>query len=161
MATLLIWILISILFLVGLAGVVIPGLPGLGLIFLGILIYALATNFAHISVAALVIFGLITALATLADYYGSALGARLGGGKWWALAGSLIGAIAGAMIAGPPGLFVGAYTGALLGALQEGQSTQQAARTAVFAIVGLVGAAIVQFVVAIALILSFLLMVIV
>lgn len=160
MALVLVWVLISILLLLGLAGVFIPGLPGLALIFLGILIYALVTDFANIGPAALIIFGLITTLATLSDYYGSAVGARLGGGRWWALAGSIIGAIIGVLAGGPPGLFIGAYVGALLGALYEGQSPHRAARTALFAIIGLVGATLVQFFVAVSLIITFLLMVV-
>lgn len=160
MAFAFIWTLVSILFLLGMAGVFIPGLPGLGLIFLGILFYALVTNFASLTPTAVITFGLITAIATLADYYGSAIGARLAGGKWWALVGSIAGAIIGVLVAGPPGLFIGAYVGALLGALYEGQTPQRAARTAAFAIIGLVGATFVQLVVALSLIITFLLMIV-
>src|SRR5688572_21806181 len=129
-SSLALWAITVGLMAIGLLGTIIPGLPGIVLTYAGILIFAFATNFAHISPTTLVVFGLVTALAVIAGYFGSVLGSRAGGGKKWAIIGTFVGAILGAFT-GPLGLFLGAFLGALLGAFIEGSSTHQAFKIAV------------------------------
>lgn len=155
MPTLLLWLITGILFLVGLVGTVVPGLPGITLIYAGILLYAVATGFDHLSRTTVVIMGLGTALTLTASYVGSAAGSRLGGGKKWAIAGTFIGALIGAITSGPAGLFIGAFLGALLGALCEGRQGVDAAKIAAFSVLGILGATIVQFFLGVILILAF------
>ena len=155
MPSILLWLIVILMFLVGLAGIVIPFLPGIALIFGGVLVYAVATGFATISKSTLIIIGILTLIAWLADYYGGAVAARLGGGGKWAAAGSILGLICGLIIAGPVGLFVGAFIGALLGALYEGKDTQRAGTIALLSVVGTLGATVVQLLLGIAIILAF------
>lgn len=147
---------VGLLLAVGLAGTVIPGLPGVGLIFLGIFLYAWATGFTTISATTLVILGLLGATALAASYAGSFVGTSLGGGKKKAVWGTIAGAAVGFLLASGIGLFVGAFLGALGGALREGQSRRQAVRVALFTIVGILGASVVQFLLGLAMIVSFL-----
>ena len=149
------WLITAFLFGLGLLGTVVPGLPGITLIYAGILLHAFATRFAQISPATVAVFGLITAATIVISYIGSAAGARLGGGKHWAVAGTIIGAIAGAF-AGPVGLFAGAFLGGLVGALREGQSNANALRVAFFSTLGVLGTAVIQLLLGIALIVAFL-----
>lgn len=155
MPSLLLWSIVITLFLVGLAGIVIPFLPGIILIFAGVLVYAVATGFTTISQSTLVIIGAVTLLAWLADYYGGAVAARLGGGGRYAVAGSILGAVAGLALGGPLGLLIGTFAGALLGALYEGASAKRAATTAILAIIGTLGATIVQLLLGLAIIVAF------
>lgn len=151
------WVIVGSLLLIGLVGTVVPGLPGVGLAFAGVLIFAAATQFTLVSVPTVIVFGLIGALAVAADYAGSLLGAKVGGGKRMALAGTIIGSLIGAVSGGPAGLFIGAFLGGLLGALMEGQTHQQAVKIALLSMVGIVGASAFQFVLTLAMIIAFLL----
>lgn len=155
MSDALLWTLTGTLFLFGIAGIVIPGLPGVGLVFAGILLYALATKFAAISPVTVVVLGAGAALALAAGYASALLGAQAGGGRRLALLGAAAGALVGAVILGPLGLVVGAWVGALAGALIEGKRTDAAVKVATLSVVGIMGGAIVQLFLALAMIVAF------
>lgn len=157
----LIWIITTVLLLAGLAGTIIPGLPGIGLVFGGILLYGILTDFTTISIPAVAAFGGIALLAVAADYAGSFLGAKVGGGKKIALLGTIGGAIIGAFTGGPLGILIGAFVGGLVGALIEGQTHHQAFKIAALSVVGILGAAVFQFVLAAAMIVAFVITVLV
>lgn len=154
MPTLLLWAITILLMIIGVAGTIIPGLPGIGLVYAGILLYALATHFASISLATVIILGLISAAALAANYAGAAFGSSVAGGKKWALAGTAIGALIGATF-GPLGIFAGAFLGALLGALLEGNGRKHALTVAVYSTLGTLGSIVVQFLLAVILIIAF------
>jgi len=155
------WIGVVALFGLGLVGIFVPVVPGVGLVFAGILFYAWATGWETISVTWVAVFGVVALLAWVADYIGAAAGAKYGGGKWPTVLGSVIGAVAGLILGGPLGLFIGAFAGALGGALYEGQSMEKASRAALYAVIGMVGATVVQLVLAVAMILAFIIVVLV
>ncbi|MEX0649673.1 MAG: DUF456 domain-containing protein [Candidatus Andersenbacteria bacterium] len=154
MVSAVVWSVIALLFAGGLAGTIIPGVPGVGLVFLGIFIYAITTEFTILTIPAVVIFAIVALLAWLTDYLGSAVGSKLGGGSKKALLGTVVGAFIGAL-AGPLGIFVGAFTGGLIGALLEGKSYQQATRVALFSVLGTIGSTAIQLLLAIAMIGAF------
>ncbi len=151
------WLITLVLLLFGVLGTVIPAFPGITLVFIGILFYAWMTEFATISVTFLVVVGIISLLAIGADYAGSALGARFGGGKWKSVLGGVLGLIIGAFVLGPLGLFFGALCGAFLGALVEGATHRDALKTGFFTVLGVVGSTVVQLFLAISLVVAFLL----
>ena len=140
-----VWIIVLLLFVVGLIGTLVPALPGVGLIWLGIAIYAWASGFDPITLPMLGILAVMALLASGASYAGAALGSRLGGGKKLSIGGAVIGAIIGLMVANIVGLFVVAFLGAMIGALFEGKSGQAAAKTAALTVVGIIGGVVLQF----------------
>jgi uncharacterized protein len=150
-------LLITVLFAVGLFGSFVPAVPGVGLIYAGILLYVFANGFAAISLPTLIVFGIVALLASGASYMGSMVGAKKGGGGMRSLWGSIIGAIAGAVTIGPIGLFLGAFVGALVGALLEGHTPEKAMKVAALSVIGVVGGSLVQFFLCLALIFAFLL----
>ena len=109
----LLWITLLFM-LLGLLGSVLPGLPGVPLIFVSALVYAYLTNFEIIGVFVLVLIGLFALLAFVADFLGTAYGAqRFGASNWGTVGGAiggLVGALAGALFFG-----VGALFGLLIG----------------------------------------------
>lgn len=151
----LLWTITIFIFLIGLIGTIIPGIPGISLVFVGTLVYALITDFHTISPITITIFGIITLLAVLADYIGSAMGAKVGGGSWWAVGGAVVGGALGVFVFGPIGLLIGAFIGGFTGALIEGQRHYKAFRVAVMTILGIIGAAMFQLALALALISAF------
>lgn len=149
-------LLTIILFVIGCFGTLIPALPGIGLVYVGILLYAFADSFTNISITTVVSLGIVTLIASIAQYFGSMWAAKSAGGKNKALLGTFIGTILGAMI-GPVGMFVGAFLGALAGALLEGNTAQGAARVALISVAGIIGASIIQLFLALVLIAAFVL----
>jgi len=104
----------SIFFLAGLAGSIIPGMPGPPLVFAGALIYGLLTGFADVGWVILLVLGVLAALSQLLDYLASACGARKFGGSKWGVWGSVIGGLVGFFIFNIPGMIVGLFAGAFL-----------------------------------------------
>lgn len=115
------YVIAGLLILVGLAGIVLPALPGLPLVFAGMLLAAWAGGFTQIGVATLVALGVLTLLSMAVDFWAAALGAKRVGASRLALIGAVLGTFAGVLL-GPVGLFIGPFLGALLGELLHGRS---------------------------------------
>ena len=74
------WIIVSVLFVLGTVGTLIPALPGIGFVFAGILIYGIVTQFTSVSITTVVALGAFSLLAMALDYVGSTIGAKAAGG---------------------------------------------------------------------------------
>lgn len=155
MAGVFIWSLVLILFLIGILGTLIPALPGVGLIWLGILAYGLATHFEDIGLRAVILLGVLSLLTSLASYAGGMLAAKAAGSGRVAMVGAGIGAVAGLVAANVFGLLVGGFLGALLGALWETRKAQVATRRALITVVGILLGTILQFLVGVIMITGF------
>ena len=116
----------AILVLVGLAGIVLPALPGLPLVFAGMVLAAWAEHFTRIGISTLVALGVLTLLSLAVDFWAAALGAKRVGASRLAIAGAVIGTIGG-LFFGIVGVFIGPFCGALLGELVHGRRLDPAA----------------------------------
>jgi len=116
-----------ILVLVGIAGVILPALPGLPLVFAGMLLAAWAGDFQQIGWVTLVVLGLLTLLSVGVDFFATLIGAKRVGASRKALLGAVLGTFVG-LFFGPIGLFAGPFVGALLGELWHGREIGQAAK---------------------------------
>ena len=121
------YVLAVILILVGIAGVILPALPGLPLVFAGMLLAAWAGDFQQICWVTLVVLGLLTLLSVGVDFFATLIGAKRVGASKKALLGAVLGTFAG-LFFGPIGLFAGPFVGALLGELWHGREIGQAAK---------------------------------
>lgn|SRR5690554_3994060 len=105
-----------LLVLAGLAGTVLPALPGIPLMFAGMLLGAWAGGFEHVGATPLVVLGVLALLSLVVDFWATAMGARRVGASGKALAGAVLGTFAG-MFFGIIGIFVGPFAGAVAGEL--------------------------------------------
>ncbi|MFZ7096252.1 DUF456 domain-containing protein [Luteimonas dalianensis] len=105
-----------ILALVGLAGVLLPALPGVPLVFAGMLLAAWAGDFQHIGAVTLVVLAILTLISLVVDFWASAAGAKRVGASGKALAGAVLGTFVG-MFFGLAGVFAGPFLGAVAGEL--------------------------------------------
>ncbi|KAF1718886.1 DUF456 domain-containing protein [Pseudoxanthomonas wuyuanensis] len=117
----------ALLIAVGIAGVILPVLPGLPLVFVGMLLAAWAGDFQQVGWVSLTALGLLTLLSVVVDFLATAVGAQRVGASRKALLGAVIGTFAG-LFFGPVGLFAGPFVGALLGELWHGRELGQATR---------------------------------
>ena len=101
---------------VGLLGSVLPGLPGVPLIFLSALVYAILSDFRTVGVAVLVVLFVFAAIALVADFVATSYGARRFGASNWGTVGGAVGGIVGALI-GLLFLGIGSLFGLILGTI--------------------------------------------
>jgi uncharacterized protein len=126
------WVLSVALIVAGLAGTVLPALPGTALVLAGIVLGAWIDGFTRVSGLTV---GVITALAVLAwvlDYVAGLLGARRAGASRQALVGATLGTVAGLFMGLVGVLFmplVGAAIGEYLARRDHGQALKVGAAT--------------------------------
>jgi uncharacterized protein YqgC (DUF456 family) len=137
-------VIVWFLMLVGLAGCLLPFVPGPPLIVVGALVHAIATGFDPIGVGRLAILALLAVAAFLIGHAGGALGARRYGGSRWAVAGAIIGVVVG-LFFGLPGLVLGPPIGATVGELLRGQRLDASVRSGLGAVAGMVAGALANF----------------
>jgi uncharacterized protein YqgC (DUF456 family) len=130
------WVLALTLMGAGLIGTVIPGLPGVLLLYAGMWLGAWIDDFTRIGWRTLTLLGVLAALALLADLLASVLGARRAGASRLALLGSVIGGVIG-LFFGPLGLLLGPFAGAVVGELAARRPLGDAARVGLATWVGL------------------------
>lgn len=136
MDPLLLWSLAIGLIVIGMAGTVLPGVPGVAAVFGGMLLAAWIDGFARIGAPTLVTLGVLTALAFVADIVGSLIGAQRVGASRLALAGAALGALV-ALPFGIFGLMVGPFFGAVIGEFMARQRLDAAARVGIGTWLGL------------------------
>lgn len=110
------YVLAAALILLGLIGVVLPALPGLPLVYAGMLLAAWADGFERIGVWTLVALGVLTALSLAVDLAATAMGAKRVGASRLALVGAAIGTVVGLFFS-LVGVFVAPFVGAVIGEL--------------------------------------------
>lgn len=145
MVGILVWIVVVGLFAVGLTGTLVPGIPGLSLVWLGIALYAWASGFTVVSLTTVIILGVACAAVLLGSYLGGAWLARASGGKKWASLGALVGGILGAIWGNVLGLILGGFLGSLLGAWWETRQAPHALKVALFSTLGFLLGTVAQF----------------
>lgn len=118
------YVIAALLVLAGLAGTVLPAIPGLPLVFAGMLLAAWAGDFQQISMFTIVVLGVLTLLSLAIDFWATAVGAKRVGASRKAVVGAVIGTIAGIFF-GPVGIFIGPFAGALAGELLHRRSLGQ------------------------------------
>jgi len=110
--TVLAWSLTVLLLVVGLAGVLVPLLPGTTLILVGVLLHKLLLP-ASLSWATVGVIAALWLLSLAVDVAGVLIGTRLGGGSKWAMMGAGGGAFIGAFVS-VPALILGTMLGAVV-----------------------------------------------
>ena len=110
----LLWVFAVALILIGIAGTVLPALPGAILVFGGIALAAWIDDFTRIPGWLLAVLGVMTLIAWAVDYFAAAAGAKRAGASKLALFGALLGTFAG-IVTGIWGLIFMPLLGAAIG----------------------------------------------
>jgi uncharacterized protein len=138
----LLMILAVVLVLVGIAGTFLPVLPGIPVVFGGLLLAAYADGFAKVGWITLVVLGLLAAIAMAVDFLAAMFGAKRVGASREAMVGAAIGTVGG-LAFGFVGLLLGPFVGAAAGELLARRDINQAGKVGVGTWLGLVlGAAL-------------------
>jgi uncharacterized protein len=137
------WALAVLLILVGLAGTVLPALPGTALVLGGIVLGAWIDDFQRVGPGMLVVIGLVAVVAWVLDYVAGLMGAQRAGASKQALIGAAVGTVVGLLMGLVGVLFmplVGAAVGEAIARRQEpdrAAAGRQAVKVGVFTWLGI------------------------
>jgi len=120
-------ILAVVLVLAGVAGTVLPAMPGPFLALAGLLLFAWSDGFAHVGWWTLTLVIALTLATAGVDFVASAVGAGRVGASRRAMVGAVAGTFAG-LFFGLPGLIIGPFVGALAGELSVRRNLAAAGR---------------------------------
>lgn len=108
-------IIVGLMIFAGFVGIIIPGLPGAGLMLLGMLGYAWYFGWNTVGVPLLLVLLVLAGLTMILDYFTAAYGAKKYGGSKYAAWGAFFGGLVGLIVLNIPGLLVGLFFGAVAG----------------------------------------------
>ena len=134
--SIILWVIGAILTFTGLAGLLLPLVPGAPLLFLGLLLGAWAENFRYIGLWTLLLLAGMAALTYVVEFVASILGVIKYGGSRRAMVGAALGGLIGIFL-GIPGILLGPFVGAVIGELSLQRSLDEASRAGFGTVVGL------------------------
>ena len=139
----LLWLLAALLIVLGFAGLILPAIPGIPLVFGGLLLLAWAENFVYVGWVTLSLLGVLALLSYGVDFLAAALGAKKFGASPRAVAGAALGTLAG-LFFGLPGIVLGPFVGAAIGEFSRRASVRAATQAGVGATLGLLFGALLK-----------------
>lgn len=131
----LLWALALVAIAVGVAGTVLPVLPGAPLVWLGLLLAAWIDGFERVGGWTLLLLGLLAMSTFAIDFAASAAGARRVGASREAIFGAALGVLLGLPF-GLPGLLLGPFVGAAAGELWHERDWRRAGKVGLGASLG-------------------------
>jgi len=140
------YVLAAILIIAGVAGTILPALPGIPMIFGGIWLVAALGNYERVGPWWLLTIGALGALGVIVDFVAGAMGAKRVGASQLALWGATLGTIIG-MFFGLLGLVLGPFVGALAGELAAGKSVLRSTHVGIGTWLGLLFGTLVKLVI--------------
>jgi uncharacterized protein len=131
------WVLAVVFVTAGIAGLVVPMIPGPPLIFAGLVMAAWAEGFVHVGGAIIFILAVLAVMAVAVDFLAGALGAKRFGASRKAVIGAAAGAFFG-LFFGIPGIIFGPFIGGMAGELSVRKNLHSAGLAGIGAWLGLV-----------------------
>ncbi|MGQ0530154.1 MAG: DUF456 domain-containing protein [Panacagrimonas sp.] len=121
---------------IGVAGAVLPALPGLPMVFGGLWALSWVGDYERVGVFTLTLLAVLLVIGMALDFIAGSIGAKRFGASPQAVAGSLVGAFVGVFF-GLPGLILGPFIGAVAGEIKARRPLEQAAFSGLGAWIGL------------------------
>jgi uncharacterized protein YqgC (DUF456 family) len=143
------WLLSAALIVAGLAGAVLPALPGTALVLGGIVLGAWIDDFARVGTVTLAVVSALAVLSWVLDYVAGLLGARRAGASREALVGAAVGTVVGLFMGFVGVLFmplVGAAIGQYIAQRDHGHALRVGVATWLGIMAGMVAKVVLSFV---------------
>jgi uncharacterized protein YqgC (DUF456 family) len=132
----LLWVVAVALICVGVAGVVLPALPGIVFVYGGIVLGAWIGGFEEVSAGTVLALGVLTAIGFAIDYVATTVAAQKAGASRLGLIGAAVGTVAG-IFSGLIGIFFLPLVGAAVGEFIARRDALRAGRIGVATWLGL------------------------
>jgi hypothetical protein len=151
------WVIVVLLFVIGMLGAVYPILPGAVAIYAAFFVYGFMVSFKPFGWMFWTIQTLIVAVLFIADYAVNAWGVKRYGGSRASVIGSTVGVIIGPFVIPAFGLVIGPFAGAVIGELIAGSDLKRSVKVGWGSLVGLYTSVVVKIVLQALMIVLFLL----
>jgi uncharacterized protein len=145
----LLWVLCAALIVLGLAGTVLPVVPGTVLVWGGIVLGAWIDDFTRVGTTTVVVVSVLAVLAWGLDYVAGLMGAQKAGASKQALLGAALGTVAGLFMGLVGVLFmplVGAAVGEYLARKDQARAVKVGVSTWIGIMVGLIAKVVLAFI---------------
>ena len=147
MSTTLLWVLSVVLIVVGVAGTVLPALPGTALVLAGIVLGAWIDDFTRVGWGVVAAAAVLAVIAWVLDYVAGLLGARKAGASRQAIIGAALGTLAG-LFMGLVGVLFMPLVGAAIGEWLARRDHEQAVKVGVATWLGILAGIVSKVVIA-------------
>ncbi|MCC6963091.1 MAG: DUF456 domain-containing protein [candidate division Zixibacteria bacterium] len=138
--------------LIGVAGVIVPVIPGLPLIWTAMAIFGYFTGYAYLSGEFLVYSGIAVAVIWILQHFVQVYGAKKWGASRWGMLGAFVGMVIGLFVGSLVGVIIGPLVGAVIAELLVGKSVAASLKAGAGTFVGFAFGAVVQLIVSFVLI---------
>ena len=135
--TALLWAVAILFVAAGLAGTILPALPGAPLVFVGLLIAAWIDHFDKVGWFTLTLIFLLMILTFVIELAAAGMGAKRVGASKMAIFGAAVGTIVGIFFS-LPGLLLGPFIGAVLGEYLSRRNWEQAGKVGIGTWIGMI-----------------------
>lgn len=132
-------IIAIIFFLIGILGTLLPALPGVVLVFTGMVVYGFMTKFVSLGIWFFLMQLLVMVLVFIVDFFASAVSSNKYGGSKQAAFGAVLGSIFGIVVMGPLGIILGPFIGSVAAEILLGRDLKHAIRVGFGSLVGVLG----------------------
>lgn len=139
------WLAATLLIVAGIAGTVLPALPGTLFVLAGILLGAWLDDFNRVKPWVLAIIAVLAVIAWVSDYVATVMGAKKAGASTLALVGAAVGTVVGIFM-GLIGVLFMPFVGAVIGELIAQRDAKRAARVGLATWLGLLVGTVVKLV---------------
>ncbi len=153
--TAVVWIGITLLFILSFAGLIIPIIPSVFAIWGGFLLYHFGISSDELSVFFWIAMGLFTLILLIADILANSYFVKKYGGSKWGERISALAIIAGAFIMPPFGILIVPFLAVVITELVMVKDIKRAFKIGFATIIGLLSGAIAKFIIQLAMILWF------
>ncbi len=135
-----------LIMIIGLAGVILPVLPGIPLIFGATVLYAILTRFENIDIYLILVFSGLTIFGLIVDYLANYFSVKKMGGTGAGALGAVIGLMIGIFV-GLVWIIVLPFVFAVTFELIAGRETHQALKSGIGSFVGLLFGGLTRFII--------------
>jgi len=140
--SILLWIGALICVVLGVVGILLPALPGVPLVFGGMVLGAWADSFQRVGAFGLIVGAVLMIVSFVVDWLAGVLGVQKLGASKLAMLGSFLGGIVG-LFFNVPGILLGPFIGAVIGEYLSVRNLRQAGKVGLGTFLGMViGAAL-------------------
>lgn len=152
-------IVVATLLIIGVLFTAIPTVPGMLFMLVSVVVYGIIDKFETFDPWFYALFTGLFAAAVFSDYASGILGAKFGGASRKSILAGIIGLVIGFIFFPPLGLFIGLFAGVFAAEIIQFGDTKKALKAASYSFAGVIGGIIVNVLLAIAFLVSFLILV--
>ena len=139
------WVAATVLIVTGIAGTLLPALPGTILVLAGVVLGAWLDDFTRVKPWVVAIIAVLALIAWATDYVATVMGAKKAGASTLAIVGAALGTIAGIFM-GLVGVLFMPFVGAVIGEYIAQRNARQAAKVGLATWLGLLVGTVVKLV---------------